>query len=182
MSSSSLFVLFGSACLLFTDLFLLPHDSTDSRPQSQTACKELEFCFATLLYLFGILHCTIRTGSHGPKQYFTLHWNITPYDSVNLKASYMDCNPFPSGPKDGKILGSTGHLRNKNWAKSGQRNHLRLSKARSNSPFIINDLKRAFWVFCHRNTTSGKDTIGGWKFERKIHQARFLNFLKFLFK
>lgn len=52
----------------------------------------------------------LLTGSHGPRQYLTLHWNITPYDSVNLNASYTDCKAFPSGPNDGNMPGSTGHL------------------------------------------------------------------------
>lgn len=51
----------------------------------------------------------LLTGSHGPKQYFTLHWKMTPYDSVNLKASYTDWRAVPSGEKAGKMVASTGH-------------------------------------------------------------------------
>ena len=38
-----------------------------------------------------------RTGSQGPRQYLTLHWKMTPQDSVNLKASYPLCRADPSG-------------------------------------------------------------------------------------
>lgn len=60
--------------------------------------------------VYNMKYIVTLTGSQGPRQYFTLHWNITPYDSVNLNASYTDCSALPSGVNAGNIEGSTGHL------------------------------------------------------------------------